>query len=200
MNLQRMFSRLAVFTVLFLSSSSVFAAGGTVTFTAANPTAVPTLSGWMLIVLSLLLFSVAVKVSRQKGSSNAGKFFLLLLGVGVLSSGTGGVKLITEVNAGGATLVTINTPFTILGNSSRSFLNDTDESLNFNLVADDDPESLCGYETFDIGTRFDISTDPLANDLAAEYRGVLENNKIIYIRCMSVEPIDEDEIGDGEVT
>jgi hypothetical protein len=192
-----MFSKLAVFVVLVLSSSSVFAAGGTVIFSAASPTAVPTLSGWMLIVLSLLLFAVAVKVSRQKGSSNAGKFFLLLLGVGVLSSGTGGVKLVTDVNAGGAPIIAINTPYIIPENGNRFFSNESGQSLNFNLVADDDPESLCGYEILDLGARFDITTDPLAFPEAAEYSGVVEDQKLIFIRCESVEPIDEDDIGEG---
>ncbi|MEB8431702.1 hypothetical protein OO007_05640 [Cocleimonas sp. KMM 6892] len=65
-----------------------------------NAAAVPTLSGMMLFILSLLLFFVAFKVSKQK-SANTGKFFITLIGVGALVSGMGGVKLISDVSAVG---------------------------------------------------------------------------------------------------
>ncbi|GAA0403867.1 hypothetical protein GCM10009133_10650 [Cocleimonas flava] len=60
--------------------------------------AVPTLSGIMLFILSLSLFFVAFKVSKQK-SANTGKFFITLIGVGALVSGMGGVKLVTDAEA-----------------------------------------------------------------------------------------------------
>lgn len=71
-------------------------------FSLLNPTAVPTLSGMMLLVLSLLLFVVAFKVSKQK-SANTGKYFIALIGVTALVSSIGGTKLITDVQAGGPT-------------------------------------------------------------------------------------------------
>ncbi len=85
---------------------------GTMTFsipnTAINPTAVPSLSGTMLIVLSLLLFVVAFRIANQK-NAKAGKFFLMVLGVGALSSGISGMKLVSDVNAGGQETITLNT-------------------------------------------------------------------------------------------
>lgn len=78
------------------------------------PAAIPTLSTTMLIVLSLLLFAVAFRVAKQKNSS-ANKLFLTLIGVTALSTGAGGIKLISDVEAGVvATLqtVTLNTNLT----------------------------------------------------------------------------------------
>ena len=89
---------------LLMLSNAVFAGGapGTISMTLnGSPTAVPSLSGSMLIVLSLLLFAVAYKVAKQK---NASKLFVTLIGVTVLSTGLSGVKIISESFATGNTL------------------------------------------------------------------------------------------------
>ncbi len=89
---------------LLLLSNTVLAGGapGTITMTLnGSATAVPSLSGSMLIVLSLLLFVVAYKVAKQK---NASKLFVTLIGVTVLSTGLSGVKIISESFATGNTL------------------------------------------------------------------------------------------------
>lgn len=91
--------------VSLISSQSVLAGTtpvGTINFSipgAAGATAVPSLSGTMLIVLSLLLFIVAFRVSKQKNSRNK-EFFVTLIGVFALSSSIGGVKIISDVKAG----------------------------------------------------------------------------------------------------
>ncbi len=91
---------------LILISSSVFAGnGGNGLLTYAplanntNPTDVPTLSGIMLIVMSLLLFVVGFRVAKQK-NSKAGKFFMTMIGVTALVTGFSGAKMISEVHAG----------------------------------------------------------------------------------------------------
>lgn len=94
-----------IITICFLLLSNTVLAGGapgTITMTLnGSATAVPSLSGSMLIVLSLLLFVVAYKVAKQK---NASKLFVTLIGVTVLSTGLSGVKIISESFATGNTL------------------------------------------------------------------------------------------------
>jgi len=95
------FLKLIAISALIISTSSSFAGdNGTIIFAPVNangdPTAVPTLSSYMLIILSVLLFIVAFRVSKQKG---AGKFFALILGASVLMASTGGVKLVTDLQA-----------------------------------------------------------------------------------------------------
>lgn len=68
---------------------------GTMTYR-IGATGIPTLSGTMLIVLSLLLFAVAFRVARQKG---AGKMFATLIGITALSMGGGGIKLVSDAEA-----------------------------------------------------------------------------------------------------
>jgi len=90
----------AIGALITLTSSAIAGNEGTIIFVPVNangdPTAVPTLSAYMLIILSLLLFAVAFRVSKKKG---AGKLFTLMLGASVLMASTGGVKLISDVQA-----------------------------------------------------------------------------------------------------
>lgn len=176
-------TKLATFIALFTSTSSAFAAGGTVTFTSA--TGVPTLSGTMLIVLSLLLFVVALKISRQKGH-NTGKFFMLLIGASALISGTGGVKLLSDVHAGLATTTIVeNTPYTIPANSDALYFNDSGQPLNFRIVGDTSPEqSICGYEIFESESA--IPPGMLANPAAPTHSGLLPDGQYLLVRCFSI--------------
>lgn len=84
-----------MFSAVALSGSSVFAVSvnGSV-----GATSVPSLSGSMLVVLSLLLFAVAFRVSKQNKAVN--KLFITLLGVGMVVSAGSGIKLISDVTAG----------------------------------------------------------------------------------------------------
>lgn len=97
-------ARLATLSLLVMPFSSVFAGTtGTITYITSPATAVPTLSGTMLIVLSLLLFAVAVRLAKQKNA--AGKMFVTFLGVTAFSLGTGGFKLVSDAEAVGWTVI-----------------------------------------------------------------------------------------------
>ena len=89
---------LGTFTLLF--SPIVFSGVGTMTYTTQSAVAIPTLNGVMLLLLSLLLVVIAFRMTKQK-NTHASKLFLTLLSVGVLSSGTVGVHLISKANANG---------------------------------------------------------------------------------------------------
>lgn len=92
----RQFSLITLLSTL--SISTAHATGAVVTIASATP--IPTLSGSMLIILSLLLFVVAFKAAKQKGN-NAGKFFIGLIGTFALVVGGSGIKLVTDVQASG---------------------------------------------------------------------------------------------------
>lgn len=95
--IQKLFIRLTIFSTLFFLPLSAFAAAGP-TMTVSTSTAVPTLSGAMLVILSLLLFAVAVRIAKQKNSA-ANKMFVTLLGVGSISLVTGGAHIISKADA-----------------------------------------------------------------------------------------------------
>ena len=63
------------------------------------PTSVPSLSGTMLIILSALLFVVALRISKQK-TEKVNKFFMTFVGIVILSTVTSGIKLISNAQAG----------------------------------------------------------------------------------------------------
>ena len=92
------FSKLSVISLLsiFATSSALAGANGTMTYSITS--GIPTLSGSMLIVLSLLLFVVALKVAKQKTSAG-NKMFITFLGVTALSIGGGGIKLVSDADA-----------------------------------------------------------------------------------------------------
>ena len=90
----------AITLLLFISTNSALAAGGTVTFTLPGPASIPTLSGTMLILLSVLLCVVAFRTAKLK-KSNINKLFITLLGTGVLVTASSGVKLVSDAHAGG---------------------------------------------------------------------------------------------------
>jgi len=154
-------SAFVLFTIA--STTSAFATGGTAIFSlpgAGSPTAVPSLSGSMLIVLSLLLFIVAFKVSKQK-NSNPSKFFMMLIGTGILVSAGSGIKLVSDANAGAPT---VPTPITIdeeirVESTSGGFFGTNDSLSNINVSVTTDEiseqgESSCLFvitpqETFD---------------------------------------------------
>jgi len=65
-------------------------------------TAIPTLSGTMLILLSLLLATIGYRILRQKGNDASRMMVLSLIAVGALASGLSGVKLVNDASASGA--------------------------------------------------------------------------------------------------
>ncbi len=106
-NVQNLFDRMKSLSTLsmaflLLSSQNTLAGTNVGTMTYSIPgaaTDIPTLSGTMMILLSLLLFIVAFRVSKQKGSK-VNKLFISLLGVFALSSSIGGFKTISDAHAG----------------------------------------------------------------------------------------------------
>ncbi len=122
---QKVVVKLSAVSALFLLPFSAFAGSGTIVFGPVDPSAIPTLSSTMLIVLSVLLVLVAFRVSKQKGS---GKLLVTLLGASVLMASTGGIKLVSDLEAGGAT--PIQNPegqtFDLFSGNRHSFRNTSD--------------------------------------------------------------------------
>lgn len=101
--------KLIAIAFLFAVTNSAFATGGSVTFTSPNSASIPTLSGSMLILLSVLLCVVAYRTAKQK-NANINKLFITLLGTGVIFSAGSGIKLVSDANAGGPPPITITFP------------------------------------------------------------------------------------------
>jgi len=117
----KLLSYVAVAVSSLIATSSVFATGATATIAAVA--AVPTLSGTMLVVLSLLLFAVAFRVAKQKNGS-ASKLFLAMTGITALIAGGSGINLVSEAQAGGTTIqLTPNT-------TTYTLLNDPENPLS----------------------------------------------------------------------
>ena len=103
MSIKQLYKMSALVALIVSPVSSVFAGSspetlGSMTYRIQSATGIPTLSGTMLLVLSLLLLAVAVRVAKQK-DSGANKFFIALLGVSALSMGGGGIKLVSDADA-----------------------------------------------------------------------------------------------------
>lgn len=184
MNVRGWLSKLSILATLGLSSSSVFATGATVTFfSAANPTSVPTLSGTMLVVLSLLLFVVALKISQQKGG-RAGKFFVMLLGLGALISGSGGLKLFSDLQASVVAPVIVSGASTYdVPDDGFVFENNSSQLLNFTMQSDRHPNlSSCGFGIEMIAPAIIPIYYP---NSAMNHAGQLEVGQFLVISCFS---------------
>ena len=128
-SLNKLFFKNVATIIVLGASSNAFAGGaGYINLTQGHPTAVPTLSGSMLILLSLLLFAVAFRVAQKK---NAGKLFMTLIGVSILATGIGGVKLVSDsvatgnllpqnYSAGESQRIRLNPNDTYFGNANPS--------------------------------------------------------------------------------
>ena len=164
--------------LLLVNTKSAFAASGVVTFTLPSaPTGIPTLSGTMLILLSLLLFVVALRTASQK-KHNINKLFVALLGTGFLVTAGSGAKLVADANAGIATpgidfggSNAIDYP--IPEDSSIILSNDGSQTISFTIVAKNG--SVC-YFSIDQG----MDSNPTVNQ-----DGSLPNGSIINITCES---------------
>jgi len=107
-NFRSIFSKSSFFLIsLGVLSSPVFAGttGGTINYTINAANAIPTLSGTMLIVLSMLLFLVAFRVSKSK---TGGKFLVMTFGTAALTLSVGGIKVVSTVEAGGPSAIVFN--------------------------------------------------------------------------------------------
>ena len=169
-------SKIALLSFLVLiNTKSAFAAGGIVTFTlpSSSPAAIPTLSGTMLILLSLLLLVVAFRTAKQK-KSNINKLFVTFLGTGFLVAAGSGAKLVSDANAGVAGINfegsnSIEIP--IQGNSNIVLNNNNPQTISFTIIAENG--SLCFY-----------SIDNGANSIpAVNQTGSLPSESNINITC-----------------
>ena len=105
-SIRQLLSKITTSAALLLTSFSAFAGApvgptmniNTSAAAASSATGIPTLSGTMLVVLSLLLFAVATRVAKQK-NNGINKMFVTLIGVGSLSLVTGGVKIVSTADA-----------------------------------------------------------------------------------------------------
>ncbi|MGK0271209.1 MAG: hypothetical protein ACI88H_001866 [Cocleimonas sp.] len=161
--------------LLFVSANSAFAAGGSVTFT--RPTSVPTLSGTMLILLSLLLFVVALRTTKQK---NMNKLFITLLGTGVLVTAGSGVKLVSNANAGNGTTIIFDqvsnsVTYTLAKGTFLSFGNYESGSPDLNFTITSDPGSVC---------TFYIENPPFST-LFQRRSGSLPANSFMTVQCVN---------------
>jgi len=91
---------ITIFTLL-ISSTTVFAGSvGAMTMSFAatgGAESIPSLSGMMLVVLSLLLFAIALRTAKQKEKN---KLFVSLIGTGALLTALGGAgQLKTSIDA-----------------------------------------------------------------------------------------------------
>ncbi|WP_165874670.1 midcut-by-XrtH protein [Cocleimonas flava] len=141
--------KLGIFISFCSSFSTAFAGstgGGSMTYSIGGATSIPTLSGTMLIVLSLLLFAVAVRVAKQK-NSGVNKLFVTLLGVGSISLITGGAQIVSEADAGWYPSLPLNTNSTSgeveLFSSYNAFTNENVAITTINSITPP-PGYTCG--------------------------------------------------------
>lgn len=176
MIISRLFSKtvFGFLTVLFTTNS--FAGGGTVTF-GAN--AVPTLSGTMLVILSLLLLVVAIKIARRNDNTY-NKFLVGAIGVSALLGATSDVKVLSDVQAGGA-VITVSgaSSHTVPDGSNATFQNTGTSPLNFSIVADTSTSgNECGFDIRNISSSFSSLTNYQTN-----HSGQLPANQELFVEC-----------------
>lgn len=186
------FTSLSVFATitLLLSSQSALAGTtpvGTINFSIpAGATPVPSLSATMLIVLSLLLFIVAYRVSKQKDSRN-NEFFVTFIGLVALSSSIGGVKIISDVNAGvsvpEALTLTLTTDTTgsapITGPSTNYYDNSFGVPATITSI-DLLPNFSCNIPLTSLGKPADLSAP------VCEVGNVIPSDEQCQLRCSSL--------------
>ena len=94
----------SIFALSLFFSSQAIAGTGSITYVPLNvppivgANNIPTLSGTMLMILSMILMAVVYKTSKQN-DSNGSNFFLAIISVTALVSGTTGISLISDVEA-----------------------------------------------------------------------------------------------------
>lgn len=104
---------IGISTLGFIISTSAVAGNGPgVIVTPGSANAIPSLSGYMLIVLSLLLFVVAFRISKNQRFNGTPMMLITAIGLGSILSLTGGVKLVSDAEAdGGNSGVKVIPPF-----------------------------------------------------------------------------------------
>ncbi len=108
----------SIFALFLISTSNVFAGTG-ITFGPVSPSAIPTLSTTMLIVLSVLLMVVAFRVAKNRESGSS-KFMVAFIGSAILMT-SGGVKLVSDLNANVTTARVTSSAGQTLGISAGAY-------------------------------------------------------------------------------
>ena len=196
--LNKIVSKLGAITFFLLAGTkSAFATGATVTFNLPGPASIPTLSGTMLILLSVLLCMVAYRTAKQK-NTNSNKLFITVLGAGFLVSASSGVKLVSDAHAGGPPLTPIvfatgsNTfsdtiPPPPMGSITAAVYGNTVGSdLNFTITAGDG--SLCrffmrpGLDALTIDDQIPQPL-PITSTYETNHSGTLSANFNLEVNC-----------------
>lgn len=143
--------KITTLTALFLLPFTAFAGSNAPTMTintsaaaaGSSATGIPTLSGTMLVVLSLLLFAVATRVAKQK-NNGINKMFITLIGVGSLTLVTGGFKIVSTADAAIHGSVPIVLDDLEIGESilTLSTATETFNSNSYNTVTNNTPGTL----------------------------------------------------------
>jgi len=105
-------TRIAVGLFTLLASHNALAGvplGGTITYRPLSATAVPTMSGFALILLAALMLVVVARVLKSR-QLNGTQFMLAALVTGAIASGASGIKLVSEANALALQSVTLTDP------------------------------------------------------------------------------------------
>ncbi len=197
--LNKITSKFTATTFILLSTNSAFATGATVTFNLPGPASIPTLSGTMLILLSVLLCMVAYRTAKQK-NTNSNKLFITVLGAGFLVSASSGVKLVSDAHAGGPPLTPIvfapgsNTfsdtiPPPPMGSITAAVYGNTVGSdLNFTITAGDG--SLCSFFIRPSLDALPIDNQilqpipiPIISSFDTNHSGTLSENSRLQVNC-----------------
>lgn len=125
--------RIYIVTGMLLSGISLEAlagpGAGTIVFGAGNINPVPGLSGVMLVLLGLLLALVAFKLFKNRSNHTA--FLVAALGAGAVLSSAGGVKIISQADAGFSGIVAIlpNKTMSIHPADSNAYYNEDEQPM-----------------------------------------------------------------------
>lgn len=167
--------------------------GGTITFEPLGATAIPTLGGVMLVILSLLLALVGVLILRRNRRAGGGTAVSLAAGAlvaGSLASGAGGVKLVQYAQAqvpcppdcevsdpqGGT--------FNVLDNANNSYRNTSGVTLR---VSELTLHGGCAFEGFDPPTPpFLEPANEIQQDPICEEDGQVSDGEACVILCQDI--------------
>ncbi len=157
-------------------SSSASAAAITVVFAPASIGGIPTLSGGMLLILSLLLAAVAFRIVKQHQSGTS--MLLGIIGVTALMSGAGGVKLLSDAQAGIIPTPLVGGSVTVDPASffNNFFINSTGVAQTINSVSSGD--GSCPDVNLDIGLSSGFPHCSVGLTLA--------DGDICYVRCNNI--------------
>lgn len=173
-----------LFFILSVLANTAYASVPSTGSVAYGPTtAVPSLTGNMLIVLSLLLLVVAFKMTRQK---NSNKLFVTLVSTAALLSATGGFKVISDVDAGGDVIFLSNPSgdiVTFAEGGSFTFTNNSGVVQQIKIITEPPTEGGCPNLPSAGGER------PVTNECSPGM--ILNNGQVCNIDCTSISEVSD---------